>query len=155
MTLAQNRFPYPDDLIGIIELINYITKEDIPQLTDEDADQDGYAEVRWSDNMKQFISIWSVSSLPDYSLSHPFYLCSLTRDEAHRPKPSKMLDHPWLTESSQRKVNMAQWIREVWGWEKRGRPATNNSGTSAQSGERRPSAVRSGTGERTSSMTRA
>jgi mitogen-activated protein kinase kinase len=62
MTLAQNRFPYPDDLIGIIELINYITKEDIPQLMDEDADQDGYAEVRWSDNMKQFISIWSVLS---------------------------------------------------------------------------------------------
>jgi mitogen-activated protein kinase kinase len=67
MTLAQNRFPYPDDLIGIIELINYITKEEIPQLQDEDADQDGYAEVRWSDNMKQFISIWSVRFLPCYS----------------------------------------------------------------------------------------
>jgi len=60
LTLAQNRFPYPDDLVGIIELINYITKEDIPQLIDEDADQDGYAEVRWSDDMKEFISLWSV-----------------------------------------------------------------------------------------------
>jgi mitogen-activated protein kinase kinase len=63
MTLAQNRFPYPDDLIGIIELINYITKEDIPQLMDEDADHDGYAEVRWSDNMKHFISVWYVISM--------------------------------------------------------------------------------------------
>jgi mitogen-activated protein kinase kinase len=63
MTLAQNRFPYPEDLNGIIELINYITKEDIPQLMDEDADQDGYAEVQWSTNMKEFISVWYVSSL--------------------------------------------------------------------------------------------
>jgi mitogen-activated protein kinase kinase len=63
MTLAQNRFPYPEDLNGIIELINYITKEDIPQLTDEDADQDGYAEVQWSINMKEFISVWYVSLL--------------------------------------------------------------------------------------------
>jgi mitogen-activated protein kinase kinase len=63
MTLAQNRFPYPEDLNGIIELINYITKEDIPQLMDEDADQDGYAEVQWSINMKEFISVWYVSLL--------------------------------------------------------------------------------------------
>jgi mitogen-activated protein kinase kinase len=153
MTLAQNRFPYPDDLVGIIELINYITKEEIPQLTDEDADQDGYAEVRWSDNMKQFISIWLVRFLPCHSQILTPSLYSLTRDEAHRPKPSKMLDHPWLTESAQRKVNMGQWIREVWGWEKRGRPATNSSIT--QGNERRPSAVRSGTAERASSMTRA
>lgn len=61
MTLAQNRFPYPEDLNGIIELINYITKEDIPQLMDEDADQDGYAEVQWSNDMKQFISVWYVN----------------------------------------------------------------------------------------------
>ncbi|KIM23786.1 hypothetical protein M408DRAFT_332150 [Serendipita vermifera MAFF 305830] len=137
MTLAQNRFPYPEDLVGIIELINYITKEDIPQLMDEDADQDGYAEVRWSSNMKEFISI------------------CLTRDEAHRPKPSKMLEHPWIVESAQRKVNMAQWIREVWGWEKRGRTQANSSGSLSQSGDRRPSVSRSGTAERTPSMTRA
>lgn len=61
MTLAKNRFPYPEDLNGIIELINYITKEDIPQLTDEDVDQDGYAEVQWSTNMKEFVSIWCVT----------------------------------------------------------------------------------------------
>lgn len=60
MTLAQNRFPYPEDLNGIIELINYITKEDIPQLTDEDVDQDGYAEVQWSANMKEFVALWYV-----------------------------------------------------------------------------------------------
>jgi mitogen-activated protein kinase kinase len=150
MTLAQNRFPYPEDLNGIIELINYITKEDIPQLTDEDADQDGYAEVQWSINMKEFISVWYVFLLflaAYYSmLRRPN---SLTRDEADRPKPSEMLQHPWLLESSQRKVNMSQWIREVWNWEKRGRVP----GLALQ-GERRPSsAVR--TQERTSSMTRA
>ncbi|KAG8757232.1 Protein kinase C signaling pathway involved MAPKK protein [Serendipita sp. 396] len=123
MTLAQNRFPYPEDLNGIIELINYITKEAIPQLTDEDADQDGYAEVRWSQEMKDFISI------------------CMTRDEEKRPKPSEMLMHPWLLESSQRKVNMSQWIREVWDWEKRGRPTGNNN-PPAQSGARSSSAVR-------------
>ncbi|CCA75005.1 probable MAP kinase kinase [Serendipita indica DSM 11827] len=133
MTLAQNRFPYPEDLTGIIELINYITKEDIPKLMDEDADQDGYAEVQWSQNMKDFIDV------------------CLTRDESQRPKPSEMLQHPWLVESSQRKVNMAQWIREVWGWEKRGRP-TGSSHGSSQSSDRQASAARV---QRTPSMTRA
>ncbi|KAG8836400.1 Protein kinase C signaling pathway involved MAPKK protein [Serendipita sp. 399] len=132
MTLAQNRFPYPEDLNGIIELINYITKEAIPQLTDEDADQDGYAEVRWSQEMKDFISI------------------CLTRDEEQRPKPSEMLQHPWLIDSAQRKVNMSQWIREVWDWEKRGRAATN---APPQTGARQSSAVR--TQQQSPSATRA
>lgn len=60
LTLAQNRFPYPDDLIGIIELINYITKEEIPQLKDEEPDENGHGEVRWSDEMKDFINVWYV-----------------------------------------------------------------------------------------------
>lgn len=67
-----------------------------------------------------------------------------------------MLMHPWLLESSQRKVNMAKWIREVWNWEqeKRGRVQGLTAAAAAGAqGERRPSAAR--VQERTSSMTRA
>lgn len=27
-----------------------------------------------------------------------------------------MLKHPWIIKSEANKVNMAKWIRQVWGW---------------------------------------
>jgi mitogen-activated protein kinase kinase len=43
---------------------------------------------------------------------------SLRIDAATRPTPREMLQHPWIQESMARKLDMAKWIREVWGWEK-------------------------------------
>ncbi|KAJ8509058.1 hypothetical protein ONZ45_g8724 [Pleurotus djamor] len=47
LELAQNRFPFPNDL-GPIELMIYITSGEPPRLEDEE-------EVKWSDEMKDFI----------------------------------------------------------------------------------------------------
>jgi hypothetical protein len=47
---------------------------------------------------------------------------SLRIDAATRPPPRDMLKHPWIQESMARKLDMAKWIREVWGWEKPIRP---------------------------------
>ena len=44
-------------------------------------------------------------------------LCSLTKDGQTRPTPEECLQQSWLVESSQHKVNMPQWIRDVWGWD--------------------------------------
>ena len=44
-------------------------------------------------------------------------LYRLTKDPAARPIPRDMLDHPWLSKASKRKVDMEQWIGEVWNWD--------------------------------------
>ncbi|CAE6475439.1 unnamed protein product [Rhizoctonia solani] len=102
LELAQNRFPYPPDL-GPIELLTYIVNGEVPELEDEPGDENGGA-IHWSDGMKSFIK-----------------LC-LRIDAASRPTPGKMLEHPWIQESMARKLDMAKWIREVWGWEKPPKP---------------------------------
>jgi hypothetical protein len=41
----------------------------------------------------------------------------LMKDPAARPIPRDMLAHPWLSKASKKKVDMAQWISEVWNWD--------------------------------------
>jgi mitogen-activated protein kinase kinase len=93
LELVQNRFPYPNDL-SPVDLIMYITTSEPPVLEDE-PDLD----VPWSELMKEFIAL------------------TLTKDPAARPIPRDMLDHPWLSKASKRKVDMEQWIGEVWNWD--------------------------------------
>jgi hypothetical protein len=69
--------------------------------------------------MKEFIALtWVfltavIEPLP-FELS---VLHRLTKDPAARPIPRDMLDHPWLSKASKRKVDMEQWIGEVWNWD--------------------------------------
>ena len=42
------------------------------------------------------------------------------KDPDARPIPRDMLDHPWFSKASKElkeKVDMAQWISEVWNWD--------------------------------------
>ncbi|KAH9953870.1 kinase-like domain-containing protein [Lactifluus volemus] len=93
LELVQNRFPFPGDLAPV-DLIMHITTSEPPRLEDE-PDLD----VPWSDAMKEFITL------------------SLMKDHAARPIPRDMLLHPWFSKASKRKVDMAQWISEVWNWD--------------------------------------
>ncbi|EGN99815.1 hypothetical protein SERLA73DRAFT_152034 [Serpula lacrymans var. lacrymans S7.3] len=90
LELVQNRYPFPDDLTPI-ELLVHITTGEPPQLTDE-------ADVRWSNDMKDFIKQ------------------TLIVDDHVRPPPKEMLTHPWVTNIMKQEVPMARWIGEVWGW---------------------------------------
>lgn len=99
LELAQNRFPYPPDL-GPIELLTYIVNGEVPELDDEPGDENGNGAITWSDGMKSFIK-----------------QC-LRIDASIRPPPRDMLQHPWIQESMTRKLDMARWICEVWGWER-------------------------------------
>lgn len=58
LTFAQGRFPYPDDLDGIIELVSFLQRTEPPKLIDEDPRGDGTGGVRWSPAMKDFIALW-------------------------------------------------------------------------------------------------
>ncbi|TFY74154.1 hypothetical protein EWM64_g9858 [Hericium alpestre] len=92
LELIQNRFPFTADLPPI-ELMIHVTQSEPPQLEDEPG-------VRWSDEMKDFIKE------------------TLRVDPALRPPPKEMLSHPWIVNLMKQEVNMARWIREVWGWPK-------------------------------------
>jgi mitogen-activated protein kinase kinase len=39
------------------------------------------------------------------------------KDPAARPIPRDLLAHPWFSKASKKKVDMAQWISEVWNWD--------------------------------------
>ena len=52
-----------------------------------------------------------------YILNKCFFLYSLEKDGEKRPTPKQMLDHPFIQLSSQRKVNLKLWIKEVWEWD--------------------------------------
>jgi hypothetical protein len=43
---------------------------------------------------------------------------SLTHDPNTRPTPKDMLAHRWIVKIMKMEVNMAKWVREVWGWPK-------------------------------------
>ncbi|KAH9858717.1 kinase-like protein [Lenzites betulinus] len=90
LELVTNRFPFPNDLAAI-ELMMYITQNEPPELEDEE-------DIQYSAEMKDFIKK------------------TLTRDPALRPAPSGMLEHPWIVNMMQQKVDMAYWMRKVWGW---------------------------------------
>lgn len=53
-------------------------------------------------------------SLPRSALN--LAISSLTRDPTLRPAPAGMLEHPWIVSMMQQKVDMAYWMRKVWGW---------------------------------------
>ncbi|THH31791.1 hypothetical protein EUX98_g2406 [Antrodiella citrinella] len=90
LELVQNRFPFPSDLADI-ELMMYITQNEPPELEDEE-------DISYSREMKDFIKV------------------ALTRNPAMRPTPKELLEHPWIVAATQNKVNMAYWLRKVWGW---------------------------------------
>ncbi|CAL1707640.1 unnamed protein product [Somion occarium] len=104
LELVQNRFPFPNDLADI-ELMMYITQNEPPELEDEVAE-----DIHYSPEMKDFIKV------------------ALTRDPNLRPTPKELLSHPWIVNVMQRHVNMASWIRQVWGW-----PNTRRSGDTSSS----------------------
>ena len=52
-------------------------------------------------------------------------MLSLTVIDGARPPPKDMLAHPWIQENMRKEVPMARWIREVWGWPKKGGPPKN------------------------------
>jgi len=103
LELAQNRFPFPNDLPPI-ELMVYITTGEPPRLEDEPG-------VQWSVDMKDFIRQ------------------ALTADALARPTPRDMLTHPWIVSVMKQEVNMARWIRQVWGWQK---PSRKSEGTTSR-----------------------
>ncbi|KAF9521534.1 kinase-like protein [Crepidotus variabilis] len=99
LELAMNRNPFPPDL-SPIELMMYITSGDPPRLEDEDGRQ-------WGSDMKDFIRN------------------TLIVDSVTRPTPREMLLHPWINTVMRQEVNMARWMRTVWGWPKTGGASHN------------------------------
>ncbi|KAI0036926.1 kinase-like protein [Vararia minispora EC-137] len=93
LELVQNEFPYPRDLPAF-ELMLHISQSAPPKLED-----DPMLPKPWSDAMKDFIRL------------------SLTMDATARPTPRDLLLHPWIEGIQKRKINMARWISEVWGWD--------------------------------------
>lgn len=100
LEVAQHRFPFgqQDDSgnharAGLIDLLTYIVRQPIPELKDEP-----HLGIKWSDNFKYFIA------------------CCLEKDTARRASPWRMLDHPWIMEMKNKKVNMANFLAQVWDW---------------------------------------
>ncbi|KAI0823637.1 kinase-like protein [Trametes gibbosa] len=104
LELVTNRFPFPNDLAAI-ELMMYITQNEPPELEDED-------DIVYSDEMKDFVKK------------------ALTRDHTLRPAPKEMLQHPWIVNMMQQKVDMAYWMRKVWGWKNKSHSGTSRPGSS-------------------------
>jgi len=44
-------------------------------------------------------------------------LKSLEKDTARRASPWRMLEHPWIVEMKNKKVNMYNFLAQVWEWE--------------------------------------
>ncbi|KAJ5582054.1 hypothetical protein N7535_000674 [Penicillium sp. DV-2018c] len=99
LEVAQHRFPFPADgtemqpRAGLIDLLTYIVRQPIPKLKDEP--ENG---IRWSDNFKYFIE------------------CCLEKEPPRRATPWRMLEHPWVQDMRNKKVNMANFIKQVWDW---------------------------------------
>jgi len=79
--------------------------------------------------MKDFISQVYVQFPSDFNklpYSHSYYpplpflvfakFISLTVDPTMRPMPAAMLEHRWISNMMRQEVDMARWIRQVWGW---------------------------------------
>ncbi|KAI5853500.1 kinase-like domain-containing protein [Tricharina praecox] len=100
LEVAQHRFPFGQTeegsghaRAGLIDLLTYIVRQPIPELKDEPE-----LGIKWSDGFKYFIS------------------CCLEKDTARRASPWRMLDHPWIMEMKHKKVNMANFLAQVWDW---------------------------------------
>ncbi|KAI0743542.1 kinase-like protein [Daedaleopsis nitida] len=109
LELVTNRFPFPTDLAAI-ELMMYIVQNEPPELEDED-------DIVYSPEMKDFMKK------------------ALTRDALMRPSPREMLEHPWIVSVMQHKVDMAYWMRKVWGWPKVKKTADSASRPSSSRSE--------------------
>ncbi|KAL2752874.1 hypothetical protein ACRALDRAFT_2044590 [Sodiomyces alcalophilus JCM 7366] len=100
LEVAQHRFPFPADgtemqpRAGLIDLLTYIVQQPIPKLKDEPE-----AKIFWSDNFKYFIE------------------CCLEKEPSRRASPWRMLEHPWMVEMRSKRVNMAKYLAQVWGWD--------------------------------------
>ncbi|KAJ0160755.1 MAP kinase kinase MKK1/SSP32 [Colletotrichum tanaceti] len=100
LEVAQHRFPFPADgtemqpRAGLIDLLTYIVRQPIPKLKDEPD-----ANIFWSDNFKYFIE------------------CCLEKESTRRASPWRMLEHPWMVEMRSKRVNMAKYLAQVWGWD--------------------------------------
>ncbi|KAJ5246521.1 MAP kinase kinase MKK2/SSP33 [Penicillium chermesinum] len=99
LEVAQHRFPFPADgteaqpRAGLIDLLTYIVRQPIPKLKDEPENN-----IRWSDNFKYFIE------------------CCLEKEPPRRATPWRMQEHPWMQDMKNKKVNMANFVAQVWGW---------------------------------------
>ncbi|KAJ9245362.1 mitogen-activated protein kinase [Paecilomyces variotii] len=99
LEVAQHRFPFPADgtemqpRAGLIDLLTYIVRQPIPKLKDEPDHG-----IHWSDNFKYFIE------------------CCLEKEPSRRATPWRMLEHPWMVDMKNKKVNMAQFVKQVWDW---------------------------------------
>ena len=101
LEVAQHRFPFPADgtemqpRAGLIDLLTYIVRQPIPKLKNE---EEGGKPIKWSENFKYFIE------------------CSLEKEPARRATPWRMLEHPWMLEVKNKKVNMEHFLKQVWDW---------------------------------------
>ncbi|KAK2738172.1 Protein kinase C signaling pathway involved MAPKK protein [Myotisia sp. PD_48] len=99
LEVAQHRFPFPADgtemqpRAVLIDLLTYIVRQPIPKLKDEP--ENG---INWTDNFKYFIE------------------CCLEKEPPRRATPWRMLEHPWMVEMRNKKVNMAHFLKQVWDW---------------------------------------
>ncbi|KAI9817674.1 MAG: Protein kinase C signaling pathway involved MAPKK protein [Thelocarpon impressellum] len=99
LEVAQHRFPFPADgtemqpRAGLIDLLMYIVSQPIPKLKDEP--ENG---IQWSETFKYFIE------------------CCLERESSRRATPWRMLEHPWMVEMKNKKVNIEHFLRQVWDW---------------------------------------
>lgn len=94
LEVAQGQFPYHcqnDNPVGPIELLSLILEYE-PQL--KDVTEEG---IFWSDSFKNFI---------DYCLK---------KNPDERPSPRQMLLHPWCVGQLQAVVNMAKFVKRLWG----------------------------------------
>ncbi|KAJ7914395.1 STE/STE7 protein kinase [Mycena leptocephala] len=99
LELVQNHFPFPNDLPPI-ELMMHITTGEPPRLEDE-------GELKWSDDMKDFIK----QTLTD------------------------MLAHPLVVNAMKQEDHMARWIRQVWGWPKTNNSSLSRSESPPPAGQ--------------------
>ena len=44
-------------------------------------------------------------------------ITSLEKESSRRASPWRMLDHPWMLEMKTKRVNMARYLSQVWGWD--------------------------------------
>jgi mitogen-activated protein kinase kinase len=99
LEVAQHRFPFGEESdstnarYNLIDLLTYIVQHPIPELKDEPN-----LKIKWSHNFKYFIA------------------CCLEKDTQRRASPWRMLEHPWIMEMKNKKVNMANFLSQVWDW---------------------------------------
>ena len=49
-----------------------------------------------------------------FSYTNPIF--SLEKEPPRRATPWRMLEHPWIVDMKSKKVNMANFLKQVWDW---------------------------------------